>query len=1050
MINLLGFGRKDAERAKCTPLVNADSQQSKEYRLYKDFLDSNYRAMNLISRLEEFYYGEEEISHGEVRRNTRDLLESVAQMINSIQNMSGKYKEFDKVWPKIEYRVNSAVDSRNISEGEELVLNLGHVNRDMAWFVGGKASNLAVLKNEVDLPAPGGFVVSARAYQEFLKKNDLEKFIEEMLEELDVEDAGKLERLSSKIKDKFFESAIPENVQQEISQAINAMLEKYGNDVLMAVRSSAVGEDGDVSFAGQYSSYINIKAQDVLDTYKKVLASKYNSGALAYRRKHGLREDDTPMCVVVTTMVRAQASGVMYTQDPATGKESALKISAGYGFGQRIVSGEDTGDEYVVNKNNLKIENVDISPKKKMYSYGSNKWPRLMDVPGEMQEKQVLSQDEIQLMARYGLSLEKFFRQAQDVEWVRDEEGKLLIVQSRPLRLTVPSDKQGPEEETFIDEHPLIVSGGKTASRGRWTGKVYKVSKPRNLKPPRDAVLLTKTADPRYTEYLGRVGAVVTEVGSVTSHLASVAREYGVPAIFGMSNAFSDLEDGQEISVDALHRKVYKGIIEGFSSVPGMMAPSQPQSFNQRLKTVLDQVSTLNLVDPDAPEFQPEKCRTVHDVIRFLHERVISEMFRSEHDNRNYAILKSNIPLKIRIIDLGGGMVGDLTTCHEPVPEDIRSVPLTALWQGVSYPGINWSQSIGFSFANLGQLMTTPESESMKVVETVSYALVAEDYMNLSIKFGYHYANIEALCTDRVSQNLVNFQFSGGAGGYLGRSLRVLLLAEILEKLDFETDIQGDFLGASLKGFDCESIQEKLDQVGRLLACSRLLDMVLKNEADVQRLAARFMEGDYDFLSAGVSNPMPDFHLFEGSWEAEEDSSGRLMIQDGKKIVDPVSRQMACLMGRMSGTAYSSFLDRIKAYHYFPLAIAKDSFIGKGDLSVQLKCVDGCIDMTAGLALCVKDRGQYLVFGIDALKKRIVLWNVYKGGLEKLWFKETWIEMDVWYDLRAEFTKEKINFYLNKKLVFSNSFDLQEGYCGLWSKADTVAYFREFEINGNL
>ncbi|MFN2267575.1 MAG: hypothetical protein ABR542_04420, partial [Desulfonatronovibrio sp.] len=137
MINLFGLGKKDAERSKCSLLVNEDSQQSKKYRLYKDFLDSNYEAMNLISRLEEFYYGEEDISHGEVRRNTRDLLESVTQMINSIQDMSGKYKKFDKVWPEIKDRVNNAVDSRNISEGKELVLNLEQVSRDMAWYVGG-------------------------------------------------------------------------------------------------------------------------------------------------------------------------------------------------------------------------------------------------------------------------------------------------------------------------------------------------------------------------------------------------------------------------------------------------------------------------------------------------------------------------------------------------------------------------------------------------------------------------------------------------------------------------------------------------------------------------------------------------------------------------------------------------------------------------------------------------------------------------------------------------------------------------------------------------
>lgn len=1048
MKNLFGLWSNHASgRAECSYLVNTDSEHSIKYKLFKAFLEGNYTALHQMSQLEEIYYGEEEAVQPEIAQIISKLLTAVGDMIDSIQNISGKYIEFNDLWPDMESKLLDSLDSRAAFKNKDLVLSFQSIRKDMAWFVGGKATNLAALRSGAGIPAPDGFAVTARAYFRFLEENGLEVLIQKALDGLDTSSPGEVEKACRAIRHGFDEAVIPDDIEKEIAGAMNALEKAYGKDLLVAVRSSAVGEDGAVSFAGQYDSHINVASKDVAGAYKMVLASKYNPGALVYRKKNRLSEEETPMCVAVTIMVRADASGVMYTADPASGDASKIKISAGFGFGERIVSGEDAGDDYHVQKDDLKIVSEDIARKEKMLIEGVDHKPTLMDVPDDKQESRVLTDDEIKTLARYGLNLEKYFRTPQDVEWVKDPDNEIFIVQSRPLGVSEDEETSAPDEETFIDDHPLIMSGGKTASRGRWTGRVYRAENHRNIDPPRDSILVTRTASPGLAAYLSKVGGVITDMGSVTSHLASVAREYGVPALFDMKEAFSRLENGQEISLDATGQKIYLGRIDGFSTGRGPKSPVSPTGSSQKLKILLDMISPLNLTDPDSSSFSPEGCRTVHDVIRFLHEKIITEMFdpagASEHGD--YAVLKGGLPLEVRFIDLGEGLADGLTTCDHLKPEDIRSIPMLALWRGLSHPGISWSGTIDFNLANLGKLMTTPEAESMKVVETKSYALVAGDYMNLSIKFGYHYANIEALCTERPGQNMVNFQFSGGAGGYLGRSLRILFLAEILEHLEFETDIQGDFLGASLKGFDCDSVQKKLDHMGRLMACSRLLDMVLKNEEDVDRFTEKFIQGNYDFLSKTASAPLHDFHVLEGYWHKHQDESGEFCVQDGGKIVDPLSKGLACLMGRVSGDTYRSFLDRVKAYHYFPLAIARDGYMESGTVQVRVRCVDGCIDMAAGLVAGLKNKGDYLVFRVDALKRDATLFHVKKGELVELESRRMKVNESQWYLLQARAKGSGLELFVDKEKIMSHEFEAPvTGHVGLWSKSDSVTHFDRF------
>ncbi|MFO7727007.1 MAG: PEP/pyruvate-binding domain-containing protein [Desulfonatronovibrio sp.] len=1047
MKNLLNTWKRDSGRSRCSYLVNKDSEHSRKYKLFKSFLEENYTALHEMSRLEEMHYGEEETSQGDIRKRTDDLLEAVRKMIRAMRELSGKYKKFDEIWPEIETDILDSLHSRQEFKSDDLVLSYDSISSDMAWFVGGKAMNLAALRNEAEIPAPDGFAVTAGAYQKFLDENGLETEIQQNLKNLNIDSYSAVESTCGSIREKFNKAHLPRKIEENILKAMSGLEEKYGKDLLVAVRSSAAGEDGEISFAGQYSSFINIPSTQVLKAYKKVLASKYNPGALVYRKKNGLSEEDTPMCVAVTIMVKARSSGVMYTADPASGDPSAIRISAGFGFGERIVSGEDAGDDYQIRKDDLRIIHKNIVKKEKMLFEDKNHKPELMDVPEDKQKKQVLGDWELKSLARYGLSLEKYFKTSQDIEWVKDQDDQIFIIQSRALAISREKEKEALDEKAFIEEHPLIISGGISASGGRWTGPVFKAETYKDIDPPNDCVLVTRTASPGYAAYLSGIGAIITDMGSVTSHLASVAREYGVPALFNVKEAFSSLENGQEISLDAAARKIYQGRVQEFSESRNARSPVAPTGASRKLKIILEKISPLNLTDPDSEEFVPENCSTVHDVIRFLHERIMTEMFNPSGDDNGgeYGVLKGGLPIDLRVMDLGRGLAQGLTTCDTLKPEHIRSVPMEALWRGLSHPGITWSGTIDFNLANLGRLMTTPEAESLKAADTTSYALLARDYMNLSIKFGYHYANIEALCTDKVSQNLINFQFSGGAGGYLGRSLRIVFLAEVMAKLEFETDIQGDFLGASLKGFDCDLIQDKLDHLGRLLACSRLLDMVLRSEDDVGRFVRKFMREDYDFLSGTDVPDLRDFHVLEGYWYRKDDHSGNIGVQDGKKTVDPVSRKIACLMDKVSGDTYRSFLDRVKAYHYYPLAIAKEGYMENGQVQVRVKCVEGCIDMTAGLVIGLKNKGDYLVFRIDALKRKASLWHIKNSNPVRVWAADLKILPDQWYLLEAEVKGKSLKLSVDGQNTLTHESDEEiSGHVGLASKADSVAHFADF------
>ncbi len=380
---------------------------------------------------------------------------------------------------------------------------------------------------------------------------------------------------------------------------------------------------------------------------------------------------------------------------------------------------------------------------------------------------------------------------------------------------------------------------------------------------------------------------------------------------------------------------------------------------------ILDKIAPLHLIDPAAPSFSPAGCSTLHDIIRYSHETSMREMFQLAEKGKGGATaarLTANIPLSLYCIDLGGGLRAMLTTCDTITPDHIESLPMRAIWRGFSHPGITWSGTVRVDFGGLMGLMAagaTAEGGGGTLGGN-SYAVLSRDYLNLSAKFGYHYANLDAYCSEEAARNHILLQFSGGVGSYVGKSLRIHFLANVLGRLGYAIIVTGDMLEASLKGEALERMEAVLDQTGRLLAASRLLDMAISSQEQVERMTAAFFNGDYDFLQEGQNTQIPGFYTHVGQWTGIEEDGHTFYHQDGSKWGTNLSAGIAKFMGRMVGAKYQEFLDNINAYYYFPIAIAKDSAVtGDAVLKVNARAESGAIDRAAGLAFAIRNIGNY-------------------------------------------------------------------------------------------
>jgi pyruvate,water dikinase len=346
---------------------------------------------------------------------------------------------------------------------------------------------------------------------------------------------------------------------------------------------------------------------------------------------------------------------------------------------------------------------------------------------------------------------------------------------------------------------------------------------------------------------------VLSDYGSATGHLASLAREFSVPTIVGLKEATSRIPPGTQITVDANSGRVYEGRVDELIQRPQdrkvVMAETPVYRLLERLARW---ITPLNLVDPQSPDFTPDGCKTIHDVMRFVHEISYSEMFRlsemvNEAEGRAFR-LRAQLPIDLHIIDLGGGLEGDRKGVRDLELKDIRCIPLRALLRGMTHEGLRSSEPRpvdlgGFISVLTEQLLTNPLASER--FGDRSYAIISDKYMNFSSRVGYHYGVLDTYCGNTTSKNYITFSFQGGAADDVRRNRRARAIAKILKELDFSVDVTGDRTVARLQKRPMAEIEEKLDLVGRLLVFTRQMDMLMHSDEAIDMVVRAFSRGDY-------------------------------------------------------------------------------------------------------------------------------------------------------------------------------------------------------------
>ena len=832
-------------------LFKPDIVLQDKYASFKSLLGHDKRAHELMAELEEIYYHQIAVDFKVIEDKYDDLSIHVRAIVKDLQRICPtRYLDLMEYYKRFDAYTRFLLSPKNIQSKAPFVIPVPEISKDNQMSAGGKAMHLAMARKQTAIPSPDGFVITANAFNAVLEVNALRKIIDTRLAGLDIGSTPSLNAVSEELTDLMLNAPIPSEIERAVLDAVNAIWPVGTKDMRFALRSSAVSEDSRASFAGQYRTALHVVYDNILDAYKQVIASKYSPEAIYYRINFGLSDIETPMAVLCMEMINAKVGGVMYTRDLENPESDHMVVHAIRGFGDSLVSGRATPDIIKISKKRPAV--VDTEQK----ATSSQASPSA--VHDELESKPLnnsasLSPEAVLSLMHLGIALESYFKAPQDIEWCVDQEDRLFLLQTRFLRT---EDFRAIEPvECHFDEiqNKVLFSGGEAACAGIGAGKIYKINNQTDLDTvPKGAVLVSRNASPSFAKVIKELHAIVTEKGSMAGHLASVAREFGVPALMNAKNALESLPQGTEVTVHTTAHKVYKGWIQSLMESPCAQRNLIEKSpFMLRLKYVIDFVSPLRLIDPASDIFKPDECRSMHDIIRFCHETAVKEMFhisdRRIRKIRGSKKLEFEIPMLIYMIDMGGGL-SETTRDQTSVGIDqILSLPLVAVLKGLNHPNIQWGHMMHFDWGEHDKAVMSGGIISPDSAMFASHAIVSRDYANLNLKFGYHFVIVDALFDEQTRNNSILFRFNGGGADLSKRMLRATFLVRILEALDFDVAQKSDLVDAEFTSTDPETAAEKLDMLGRLLGATRLMDMYLKDASMVDRYVDEFMNEKYHF-----------------------------------------------------------------------------------------------------------------------------------------------------------------------------------------------------------
>jgi len=825
---------------------------------FRKLLSANNSFLETLGDLEKKRLGLEFFDREFITRRVIRAMADIHSMVESLNAISGdKYPVLRDRLTLISAALTQAMEEHGDAvSGSRLVMNLDDVSGIHADLVGGKMANLGELRTKLDLPIPHGMVVTTEGYRLLVESAGLRSWIQD--KHLELHTIETASELSSQLREQILQMELPSELETAILDGYAEFCSAgLAEPHPVAVRSSAVGEDSEFSFAGQFLSLLNVSRENLLAAYLQVLASLYSPEAIHYRILHEIAGESAEMAVGLLSMIDAAASGVIYTKDPNHPDSGMILIQAVKGLGLPLVDGRISPEVLQVARD---AENQQLKRTQSRQAFRS--CPAAADgvVEEELSAAEAaaptLSDDQARELARHALRIESHFGSPQDIEWAIDREGKAMILQSRPLRLTGHHAGTGSPVPGAI---LLLHAGSETACPGVGMGPTVHIDCDGDLGSfPDGAVLVARRSSPKFVRLMSKARAIVTDVGSTTGHMASLAREFRVPTLVNTGAATRDIPAGLIVTVDATSGFVYLGEVPelmGEGENTGDSLPCAPSLSHgpesNLLELVLKDIAPLNLTDPGSGDFSAGNCSTLHDIARFVHEMSYREMFmlgENVGDLRGVSYqLDVFLPIDLYIVDLGGGLRG-ASEKRKVKPSHIASPPFRALVKGMLHEkiprfGPRPMDMKGLFSVMMRHAMTSPENEQS--FREPCYAIISDNYVNYSARVGYHFSVVDTYCGASSNKNYISILFRGGAADYQRRNRRTRAIGAILREYGFSVLLSHDMVTARLSKAAKDEMLTQLEMIGSLFQFFRQMDAAMTDEGSVTLLKDAFLSGDY-------------------------------------------------------------------------------------------------------------------------------------------------------------------------------------------------------------
>lgn len=683
------------------------------------------------------------------------------------------------------------------------------------------------------LPVPDGFVCTTAGTRRFLAMETLAADIRRLLRDME-RGQSDLNLAADRITRKILDAPLPDNLAHDLETSYRLLEERIGpqrgepSSLAISVRSSGVSEDGvERSFAGQYTSILNvIGSQSLLVAYKEVIASGFSARAISYRLNAGLPPLDFDLAVLCQVMADVDCAGVLFTVDPSEPENGRMLISSVPGLGTQAVGGSSPADLYRPRRSVLPSEPETIP------DAGSAKLHDINTIEAEIMDQaeigvktvrevakkegaiklEQLAADEasqpllevttIYELMRYGQLLENIWGMAQDIEWAFSRASGLSLLQSRPLRLA-SKGRRNPSHDTA-----KRLLSGTCASSGKVIGCVRIAlsladlvaldNDRNNALDQQPTVLVLSQSIVDASPLFAQCSGAVVDIGNPTDHLSCIARELGIPMLTGTRNASTTLVNNQWIILDAddgtvreAAESVREATIEAFKKrkerakgkTTDLLTSLRAETISPEREALRKLIVPLNLTDAYGSTFSLLECRSLHDIIRYSHEMAVMAMFDTGDMVMDFAgsllrPLDIGVPFSFLVIDLGGGLrrteesfLRKQLAFHKPLGrEDVLSIPLAALCDGLMTPGLSWhSNPDGEAMGNI-MSQTMLSGRGRRPAGSFNYALAARDYLNLNAHVEFHLAMLDAICGRDTHANYIRFRFKGGGKGNVAKN----------------------------------------------------------------------------------------------------------------------------------------------------------------------------------------------------------------------------------------------------------------------------------------